>query len=56
VHSSGSGGVAAGSGSSAKSAKAASNISKSYGGINASANICSDSGAFTGPDNPAAGT
>ena len=31
-------------------------LGKSYGGINASANICSDSGAFTGPDNPSAGT
>jgi LCP family protein required for cell wall assembly len=63
LHSSGSGGVATSSGSSsassskaAKASKAASSISKSYGGINASANICSDSGAFTGPDNPSNGT
>lgn len=30
--------------------------SNSYGGINGSANICSDKSAFTGPDNPANGT
>jgi len=42
--------------SSSSSSKAANNISKSYGGINASTNICSDSGAFTGPDNPSNGT
>ena len=35
----------------------AGHLSKSsYGGINGSANICSDSGAFTGPDNPNKGT
>jgi LCP family protein required for cell wall assembly len=54
LHGSGSsgGGVTAGSSSS----KAAGNLSKSYGGINASANICNVSSAFAGPDNPAAGT
>ena len=35
----------------------AGHLSKSsYGGINGSTNICSDSGAFTGPDNPNKGT
>ena len=35
----------------------AGHLSKSsYGGINGSAKICSDSGAFTGPDNPNKGT
>jgi hypothetical protein len=33
-----------------------SDLSSSYGGINGSANICSDKAAFTGPDNPADGT
>jgi LCP family protein required for cell wall assembly len=32
------------------------NLNQTYGGINGSANICSDKGAFTGPDNPADGT
>jgi hypothetical protein len=48
-----SGGTATASSSPSKSAG---NLSKSYGGINASANICNNSGAFAGPDNPAAGT
>jgi LCP family protein required for cell wall assembly len=35
----------------------AGHLSKSsYGGINGGTNICSDSGAFTGPDNPNKGT
>jgi LCP family protein required for cell wall assembly len=35
----------------------AGHLSKSsFGGINGSTNICSDSGAFTGPDNPNKGT
>jgi LCP family protein required for cell wall assembly len=35
----------------------AGHLSKSsYGGINGNTNICSDSGAFTGPDNPNKGT
>jgi LCP family protein required for cell wall assembly len=29
-----------------------SNVTKTYGGISGNANICSDSGAFTGPDQP----
>lgn len=32
------------------------NLSQTYGGINASTNICKDSSAFAGPDNPANGT
>jgi hypothetical protein len=54
LHGSGSSGGAATASSS--SSKAAGNLSKSYGGINASANICNVSSAFAGPDNPAAGT
>jgi LCP family protein required for cell wall assembly len=43
-----------GSGSGSNSAG---HLSKSsYGGINGGTNICSDSGAFTGPDNPNKGT
>jgi LCP family protein required for cell wall assembly len=42
--------------SSASGSSSSGSLGKSYGGINASANICSDSGAFTGPDNPSAGT
>ncbi len=54
LHGSGSsGGAATGSSTSSKSAG---NLSKSYGGINASANICDVSSAFAGPDNPAAGS
>jgi LCP family protein required for cell wall assembly len=37
------------------SAKTLSNLAKSYGGITASANICKDSAAFAGPDNPLPG-
>jgi len=37
------------------SAKTLSNLAKSYGGITANANICKDSAAFTGPDNPLPG-
>lgn len=32
------------------------NLSRAYGGINGSTNICKDSSAFAGPDNPANGT
>ena len=32
------------------------NLNKKYGGINAGTNICSDKGAFAGPDNPSRGT
>ena len=35
----------------AKSASAAA-LSKNYGGVNGSANICRESAAFTGPDSP----
>lgn len=43
-------------GASASPSSSAGHLSKSYGGINGSTNICSDSGAFTGPDNPNKGT
>jgi len=46
-------GPGSGSGSSSSDTD---NLNKTYGGINGSANICSDSNAFTGPDNPADGT
>ena len=36
-------------------ARALGNLAKSYGGITASANICKDSAAFAGPDNPLPG-
>lgn len=49
-------GLASQSSSSSSSSSTAQNFNQSYGGINASANICSDQGAFTGPDNPADGT
>jgi hypothetical protein len=42
--------------SSSSSSRAAQNLSKSFGGINASANICSNHSAFAGPDNPNQGT
>jgi LCP family protein required for cell wall assembly len=32
------------------------NLNQTYGGINGSTNICKDSGAFAGPDNPSNGT
>jgi hypothetical protein len=37
------------------SAKTLGNLAKSYGGITASTNICQDSAAFAGPDNPLPG-
>jgi LCP family protein required for cell wall assembly len=37
------------------SAKSLGNLAKSYGGITASTNICKDSAAFAGPDNPLPG-
>jgi LCP family protein required for cell wall assembly len=52
----GSGSSGGGAAASSSSSKSAGNLSKSYGGINASANICNVSSAFAGPDNPAAGT
>ena len=47
--------AAAGAGGSKSSAKALGNLAKSYGGITASTNICKDSAAFAGPDNPLPG-
>jgi hypothetical protein len=42
--------------SSAKSAsQKLNNLAKSYGGITANTNICSDSAAFAGPDTPLPG-
>ncbi|HEY3953395.1 MAG TPA: LCP family protein [Streptosporangiaceae bacterium] len=38
------------------SPSSSSNLNKKYGGINGGTNICSDKGAFTGPDNPSQGT
>ena len=35
------------------SSTAISNVTETYGGITGNTNICSDSGAFTGPDVPA---
>ena len=40
-------------GSASSSSSAISNITETYGGITGNTNICSDSGAFTGPDEPA---
>ena len=52
-----SGSPSPGSSPSPSGSSSAGHLSKSsYGGINGSANICSDSGAFTGPDNPNKGT
>ena len=44
------------SGSSSSSSRSSQNIGGQFGGINGSTNICSDKGAFTGPDNPNQGT
>jgi LCP family protein required for cell wall assembly len=44
------------SSSSSSSSPVTDNLSKTYGGINASVNICDNKQAFTGPDNPADGT
>ena len=41
---------------SSSSGSGSQNLNKKYGGINASAHICSDKSAFAGPDNPANGT
>jgi hypothetical protein len=49
-------GSSASPGSSSGSSSAGHLSKSSYGGINGSTNICSDSGAFTGPDNPNKGT
>ncbi|HLX51804.1 MAG TPA: LCP family protein [Streptosporangiaceae bacterium] len=44
------------SGGSHRNSPSTQNLSQTYGGINASTNICKDSSAFAGPDNPANGT
>jgi LCP family protein required for cell wall assembly len=49
-------GLSSPSSSSSSSSSSPQNLSKTYGGINGSANICKDSGAFVGPDNPANGS
>jgi LCP family protein required for cell wall assembly len=38
--------------SSSSSSSSINNVTKTYGGISGNANICSDSGAFSGPDQP----
>jgi LCP family protein required for cell wall assembly len=38
------------------SSNSADNLSQAYGGITGDANICKDQNAFTGPDNPSAGS
>jgi LCP family protein required for cell wall assembly len=49
-------GLSQGTGAGAKSsASALGNLAKSYGGITANTNICRDSAAFAGPDNPLPG-
>jgi LCP family protein required for cell wall assembly len=48
-------GLSTGKSAGKASAKTLSNLAKSYGGITANANICKDSGAFAGPDNPLPG-
>jgi LCP family protein required for cell wall assembly len=49
-------GTASGTGSGTKSAsQKLDNLAKSYGGITANTNICSDSAAFAGPDTPLPG-
>ena len=49
-------GLSSGAGAGTKpSATSLGNLAKSYGGITASTNICSDSAAFAGPDSPLPG-
>ena len=49
-------GLSSGTGAGGRSsARTLGNLAQSYGGITASANICSDSAAFTGPDSPLPG-
>ena len=43
---------ASSSSSSSSSAASINNVTKTYGGISGNTNICSDSGAFSGPDQP----
>ena len=47
--------TASGSGSAKSASQKLDNLAKSYGGITASTNICSDSAAFAGPDTPLPG-
>ena len=47
--------TAAGSGSTKSAQQKLNNLAKSYGGITANTNICSDSAAFAGPDTPLPG-
>jgi len=51
VHAAGAGSGAAGAAGSPS--PGAGNVTGTYGGITGNANICADSGAFTGPDIPA---
>lgn len=44
------------SSSSSSSSSSVENLNQTYGGINGGADICKDSNAFTGPDNPSDGT
>ena len=48
-------GLSTGKSPAKSSAKTLRNLAKSYGGITANANICKDSAAFAGPDNPLPG-
>jgi LCP family protein required for cell wall assembly len=48
-------GLSTGKSAAKSSAKTLRNLAKSYGGITANANICKDSAAFAGPDNPLPG-
>jgi LCP family protein required for cell wall assembly len=48
-------GLSTGKSGAKSSAKTLSNLAKSYGGITANANICKDTAAFAGPDNPLPG-
>ena len=47
--------TASGSGSAKSASQKLNNLAKSYGGITANTNICSDSAAFAGPDTPLPG-
>ena len=47
--------TASGSGSTKSASQKLNNLAKSYGGITANTNICSDSAAFAGPDTPLPG-
>jgi LCP family protein required for cell wall assembly len=47
--------TASGSGSAKSASQKLDNLAKSYGGITANTNICSDSAAFAGPDTPLPG-